>query len=224
MTKDKLIIFGIGETARLAYEYFTHDSNFTVVAFAVNKQYKTSDTFLNLPLEEAENLQNKYNPNAYHGFVALGSGHLNRDRTKVFHEVKKMGYKCASYVSSKAFKWHDVVIGENCFILENNVLQSGVKIEDNVTLWSGNHVGHLSVIQKNCFIASHVVISGTCEIGANSFMGVNSCVADKVKIAKDNFVAMAAVITSDTEENKLYKGHPAKASTITATRFFKAKE
>lgn len=220
----KLIIIGSGETAEVAYEYFTHDSDFEVVAFAVNKEYKKTDSFCGLPVVEFEEIEQKYNPQDFYAFVAISSGHLNRDRSKIYHAAKTKNYRIASYVSSKAFVWHNVQIGENCFILENNVIQTNVKIGNNVTLWSGNHIGHRTIIQDNCFIASHVVISGFCEVGENTFMGVNSCVADQVKIAKDNFIAMAAVINKNTEENKIYKGHPAEASNISATKFLKVKE
>lgn len=228
MSKTKknkqLVIIGIGETAELAYEYFTHDSEYEVAAFAVNKQYKNSDFFCDLPVVEFENLGTKYSPNQYHAFVAISSTHLNRDRTKLYHSTKEKNYQIASYISSKAFVWHNAKIGENCFIFENNVIQANVKIGNNVTLWSGNHIGHRTVLEDNCFISSHVVISGFCQIGKNTFMGVNSCVADHIKIAKDNFIAMGAVVTKNTEENKIYKGNPAESSAVTATKLCKVKE
>ena len=46
------------------------------------------------------------------------------------------------YVSSKASVWPGFKPGENCFILEDNTMQPFVVIGDNVTLWSGNHIGH----------------------------------------------------------------------------------
>ncbi|EOZ2160178.1 acetyltransferase [Campylobacter coli] len=221
---NKLVIIGAGETANLAHEYFVHDSNYNVVAFAVHSEYRQEDKFKNLPLIDFENLSTLYPKDEFYIFIALASERLNYNRAKIYQEIKKLGYKCATYVSSKAFVWHNVQIGENCFILENNTLQPFVKIEDNVTLWSGNHIGHQSIIKNNVFISSHVVISGFCEIGENTFMGVNSCIADGVKIAKDNFIALGSVINKDTEENKIYRGNPAEASKISAKKFCKVKE
>ena len=37
--KNKLIIFGNTEFAEIAYEYFTHDSDYEVVAFCVHREY-----------------------------------------------------------------------------------------------------------------------------------------------------------------------------------------
>ncbi|HJE66774.1 MAG TPA: acetyltransferase [Campylobacter avium] len=220
----KLVIIGAGETANLAHEYFTYDSDYEVVAFAVHSSYKKENEFKNLPLVEFEKISALYPKDEFFVFVALASEKLNYNRTKVYKEVKDLGYKCASYVSSKAFVWHNVKIGENCFILENNTLQPFVNIGDNVTLWSGNHIGHQSKIKDNVFISSHVVISGFCEVGENTFMGVNSCVADSVTIAKDNFIALGSVINKNTEENKIYRGNPAEASKISAKKFCKVKD
>ena len=220
----KLVIIGAGETANLAHEYFTYDSDYEVVAFAVHSSYKKENEFKNLPLVEFEKISALYPKDEFFVFVALASEKLNYNRTKVYKEVKDLGYKCASYISSKAFVWHNVKIGENCFILENNTLQPFANIGDNVTLWSGNHIGHQSKIKDNVFISSHVVVSGFCEIGKNTFMGVNSCVADNVKIAKDNFIALGSVINKNTEEDKIYRGNPAEASKISAKKFCKVKE
>jgi NDP-sugar pyrophosphorylase family protein len=50
-----------------------------------------------------------------------------------------------------------VGLGENCLVLEDNTIQPFASIGRNVTLWSGNHIGHHAQIRDHCFIASHVV-------------------------------------------------------------------
>ncbi|WP_241993656.1 hypothetical protein [Helicobacter sp. MIT 05-5293] len=40
-----LVIIGTGETALLAYEYFSFDSDLEVCAFAVSKEYKKGEVF-----------------------------------------------------------------------------------------------------------------------------------------------------------------------------------
>jgi sugar O-acyltransferase (sialic acid O-acetyltransferase NeuD family) len=217
--KKELVIVGAGETAHLAYEYFTHDSDYTVAGFAVQGQYRNSERYLGLPVVDFESVESAFPTDRYSAFVAMSSAKLNRVRTRLYEQTKAKEYKLASYVSSKAFRWHNVEVGENCFILEDNTLQPFVTVGNNVTLWSGNHIGHRTVIGDHCFITSHVVISGFCKIGDSCFMGVNATVADEVTIASDNFIAMAAVIAQDTEENAVYIGNPAEKRKISATRF-----
>jgi len=218
-----LIIIGNSEIARMAYEYFTHDAGRQVVAFVADANFIREGTFQGLPVVDYAEVQAKYPPDAYDAFVAIGSGQLNRIRSHFFTDVKSKGYRLATYVSSKAFVWRDVSIGENCFILENNVLQSGVTIGDNVTLWSGNHIGHRSTIERHVFVSSHVVISGFCSVGEFSFMGVNSAVAEKTDIATDNFVAMGAVVTRSTLPDQVLIGNPAESHKVGAKRFCRVK-
>ncbi len=220
----KLIIIGSGETGLIAYEYFQFDSEYEVIAFSVNNQYINESIINGLPVIPFEILEQEYNPNEYEVYVAISSGKLNRNRTKVYHEAKLKGYKCASYISSKAFVWRNVEIGENCFIFENNTLQPFVKIENNVTLWSGNHIGHNTIIKNNCFISSHCVISGFCEVGENSFLGVNCTIENNTKIAKDNFIGAGALIQKNTNEKDFYQLKQTELSKVNTHRLFKIKE
>lgn len=206
----KLIIIGDGETAELAYEYFTHDSPHQVVAFSVEREYAKKKTLFDLPVVPFEEIAERYPAADHQAFVAISYTQLNRVRARLYQATKLKGYECVSYVSSRAFVWHNVEIGENCFIMENNVLQYKVRVGNNVVLWSGNHVGHQTLIRDHNFISSHVTISGYCEIGESCFFGVNSCIANNVKIAKDCVIGMGAVVNKDTEERKVYVGNPAR--------------
>lgn len=207
----KIVIIGDGETAELAYEYFTYDSAHEVVAFSVEREYAKKNELFGLPVVDFEDVQNRYSPAEFSAFVAISYTQLNRVRERLYRETKGKGYSIVSYVSSKAFVWRNVEIGENCFVLENNVIQYAVKLGNNVVLWSGNHIGHQTVIHDNVFISSHVVVSGYCQVGANCFLGVNSSIANNINIAEDCLIGMAAVIHKDTEPGKVYVGNPAKS-------------
>lgn len=222
--EKKLIIIGTGETGLIAYEYFTYDSIYKVVAFSVNEKFLTQNEINGLPILPFETLELQYSPQEYEVFVAISSGKLNRNRTKVYKEAKAKGYKCATYISSKAFVWRNVDIGENCFIFENNTIQPFVKIGNNVILWSGNHIGHNTVIKDNCFISSQCVVSGFCEIGEYSFLGVNCTIEHNTKIAKDNFIGAGAIIRKDTKDRDFYQTEQTKLSKINTHKLFRIKE
>ena len=78
--------------------------------------------------------------------------------------------------------------GDNCFILEDNTVQPFVTIGNNVTLWSGNHIGHDSVIEDHCFLTSHVVVSGNVRVRPYCFIGVNATLRNSIKIAPATLV------------------------------------
>lgn len=210
MKNKKLVIFGAGETADIAYEYFTHDSEYEVSAFTVEAAYLNTQELYGLPVVPVEELNERFPAAEYEVFVAISYTHLNRVRARCYRLVKEMGYRCATYISSKAFVWHNAVIGENCMIFENNVIQHKVTIGNGVILWSGNHVGHQTVIEDFVYISSHVVISGFCRIGAYSFLGVNATFNDHIELGKDNIVGSGALVVKPSETGKLLVGSPAR--------------
>lgn len=220
---SEIIIFGGGETSLLAYEYFTHDSNYTVVAFAMDKEYITEEEIYGLPVINIEDLSDKYPADKYKGFVAVSSTKLNRVRRDIYNRVKELGYELVSYISSKAFVWHNVKIGDNCFILEDNTLQPFTEIGNNVVMWSGNHLGHRSVIKDHCFIASHCVISGFCEIGSHTFIGVNATLENNVQIGEDNFIGAGALVRKSTECKAFLQESVTDLAKIDTHRLFKVK-
>ncbi len=206
MTKtSKLIIVGDSAFAQVAFEYFTHDSPYEVVAFSVETDYLKRDSLFNKPVIAFERLEQSFSTQEHHVYVAIPYTQLNRLRTRLAKSAKQKGYRLASYVSSDARVWRNVQIGEHCFIFEQNVVQPFVRVGNNVVLWSGNHVGHHSVIEDNCFISSHVVISGFVEIGANCFLGVNATIINNIKVGKDCWVGPSATITKDAPDGTLYR-------------------
>lgn len=215
----KLVIVGNGETAELAYLYFTNDSEYDVVAFAVEEDYITETTMRGLDIVPLERLNIFFSPDDYEVFVAVSATKLNTLRARLYSHVKSLGYTMASYISSKAYVGFDVEIGDNCFIMEHNVIQSFAKIGNNVILWSGNHIGHSTKIHDNCFVSSHVVISGFCEIEKNCFIGVNSTIADGVKIGDFCMIGLGSIIAKDIPSNAIMKMPYAQKQIITAKQF-----
>jgi sugar O-acyltransferase (sialic acid O-acetyltransferase NeuD family) len=212
MTRKKLLIVGDGEFAEIACEYFTHDSDYEVAAFAVERDYLKKDALLGLPVVAFEDVERAFGPDAHDAFVAIPYTQLNRLRARLCGDAKAKGYALATYISSKAFVWRNVAVGENCFIFEANVVQYSVRIGNNVVLWSGNHIGHRTVIEDNVFFASHAVVSGYCRIGANAFIGVNSTFRDQVTIGRDAVIGAGAVVVKDVGERQVVRGNPAVAS------------
>jgi sugar O-acyltransferase (sialic acid O-acetyltransferase NeuD family) len=201
-----LVIFGAGDIARLAHFYFTNDSDRKVVAFAVDGEYRTADTFLDLPLVSASELPRLFPPRDHDVFVAMSYARMNALRRARFDAVRDLGYRCATYVSSRCSYLAKDPPGANCFILEDNTVQPFVRIGDNVTLWSGNHIGHDSVIGSHCFISSHVVVSGHVTIGEACFIGVNATLRNSITIADRTLIGAGAVIMKDTEPDSAYLG------------------
>jgi sugar O-acyltransferase (sialic acid O-acetyltransferase NeuD family) len=158
-----------------------------------------------------------YPPDRYVFFVALGYSKLNQIRKEKYLAVKALGYEMVSYISSRASVLTED-IGENCFILEDNTVQPFVRIGNNVTLWSGNHVGHHSRIEDHCFLASHIVVSGRVTIGESCFLGVNATLRDHVTIGEKCIIGAGALILGDAAAEGVYVGQATERSRVPSTR------
>jgi sugar O-acyltransferase (sialic acid O-acetyltransferase NeuD family) len=200
----RLVIFGAGDIARLAHFYFRKDSPHEVVAFAVDGEFRTGDSFDGLPLIDTAALTSRYPPAEHSMFVALSYAKMNRARAAKYAEMKGYGYTLVSYVSSRCTYLSETPPGDNCFILEDNTIQPFVTIGSNVTLWSGNHIGHDAVIDDHCFITSHVVVSGHVRIRSYCFVGVNATLRNSIEIAPATLIGAGAVIMKSTKEKGVY--------------------
>lgn len=222
----KLVIVGAGEFAEIAYEYFMSDSEYDVVAFSVENRFiNDKKSLFNKPIIPFEEIEKLYPPEEVDVFVALYYGKLNRSRKRLYNQCKKLGYHCASYVSSHAFVWNNVSIGENTFIFEDNTIQYHVTIGNNVVLWSGNHIGHRTVIEDDCWLTSHVVVSGFCRIGKSSFIGVNATIGDEVIVGEDTVLGAGAVsVKSIPEKGCVYVGNPVRKLNRTAYEQFEVED
>jgi sugar O-acyltransferase (sialic acid O-acetyltransferase NeuD family) len=200
----KIVIFGTGDIAQIANYYLKIDSPHEVVAFTVNAEYLKEDQFEGLPVVPFENLESSHPPAEYQMFIALSYTKLNKIREEKYHQAKAKGYTLISYISSKCSYMSQFPCGDNCFIFEDNTIQPFVKIGSNVTLWSGNHIGHHSTIESHNFISSHVVISGHCHIGPNCFLGVNATLHNNVKLGAENILAAGAIIAKSTDDKDLW--------------------
>jgi sugar O-acyltransferase (sialic acid O-acetyltransferase NeuD family) len=200
----RLVIFGAGDIARLAHFYFRRDTPHDVVAFVVDPEFRAGDSFDGLPLVDTSGLAARYPPGEHAAFVALSYAKMNRVRAAKYDEMKQRDYTLVSYVSSKCTYLSETPPGENCFILEDNTIQPFVRIGNNVTLWSGNHIGHDAVIDDHCFISSHVVVSGHVRIRSYCFIGVNATLRNSIEIAPATLIGAGAVIMKDTKEKGVY--------------------
>lgn len=216
--KKPLVIFGTGDIAQLALFYFNTDSEYEVVGFTVDSAYMTKTTFCELPVIAFHEIIRHFPPEKSEFFVALSYSKLNGVRKEKYLAAKTLGYRFASFISSHSTILNGGRIGENCFILEDNTIQPFVTVGDNVTLWSGNHIGHHSIINSHCFIASHVVISGGVVIGEQSFIGVNATLRDHIKIGEKCVIGAGALILADAAAEGVYMGTTTERSRVPSTR------
>jgi sugar O-acyltransferase (sialic acid O-acetyltransferase NeuD family) len=218
LKKQQIIVFGIGEIAELADFYFTHDSEFEVVGFTVDSAYIKQAEFRGRPVLPFEQIGQQFPPERCGLFVAVSYAKLNAVRTEKVNAARAKGYRIVTYLSSRSTVFPGFEPKENCFILEDNTIQPFASIGANVTLWSGNHIGHHSIIEDDVFLASQVVVSGGVRIGQGSFVGVNVTIRDHVTIGKKCVLGAGALVLEDQPDFSVVAPRGTERSQVPSTR------
>lgn len=218
MSPRGLVIFGAGQIAEVMHYYLTTEGDRRVVAFAVDRPYRTADTLLGVEVVDFEDVEVRFPPADYDMFVAVSFKQVNKLRMQKVAEAEAKGYALASHVSPRAAVWTGFVAQPNTIIMEHNVIQPFVTVGRNVTMWSGNHIGHHTHIGDHCFIASQAVISGACDIGAGSFIGVNATLRDGIKLGLHTVVGAGALVLADGPDEGVFVGTAAELKKIPSSR------
>ncbi len=216
--KQQIVIFGTGDVAELADFYFSHDSDYDVAAFTIDEAYIKQNEFRGRQLVAFERVAEKFSPTQFGLFVAVSYAKLNALRVEKVTAARAKGYRLVSYLSSRATVFPGFALKENCFILEDNTIQPFAQVGSNVTLWSGNHIGHHSIIEDDVFVASHVVVSGGVRIGQGSFVGVNVTIRDHVTIGQKCVLGAGALVLEDQPDFSVVAPRGTERSKVPSTR------
>ncbi|WP_288341656.1 acetyltransferase [uncultured Roseivirga sp.] len=191
----KLIIFGNGKIAEVVHYFFKHHSDYSVEAFTVDSEYMQSDVFCKIPVVPFEHIEEHYLPNDYTVFVAIGYQQMNKLRAEKLQEVKSKGYATTSYIHPNSGTPSDLMLGENCFIMNQVNIHPCVKLGHNVFVWSGAMIGHHTTIGDHTWITSSANISGNVTVGSHCFFAVNATIGHGIQLGSACFLGANALVT-----------------------------
>jgi UDP-3-O-[3-hydroxymyristoyl] glucosamine N-acyltransferase len=201
---SKVILFGTGRGADVAFRFLKRDSDHEVCGFSTEADYLDRDTFHDLPVVAFETMEQRFPPDRYKLLILLGYQRMNALRAEKYFAAKAKGYGFISYVNSQFYRAEDLDVGENCFILDNQSISLDVKIGNNVVMWSSNHIGDLSTIGDHSWLASHVTVAAEVDVQPYCFLGIGATVGNKLMLGQRSFVGANALVASNTAENSVH--------------------
>lgn len=220
-----VVVFGLGWLSQLAAYVLAHDSPWRPVAFTVHERFASAGALAGLPVAAFERLEQTHPPERCALIVPLGWRHMGGLRADVVRQRRAKGYRCASYVSSRALTWPDLDHGDNCMIYEGTVVQPYTRLDEGCIVRAGVTLSHDVVVGAYSFVAAGAVVGGRAEIGEHCVVGLGSTVCTGVRVAPRCFIVAGAVVTADTLPDGVYRGNPARrsptarrASTASTTR------
>lgn len=209
----KTIIFGAGRYASLIWHVLTHDSEMSVAGFTVDPAFLTERLYHDLPVIAFDILPDEFPPDAFNLVVGLSYVGRNIPRAERYNAARALGYRCPTYVSSRAMVPGDVLPGDNCLIFDGAIVQPFCEIGANVTIRAGAIVSHHCRIGDHAFISVGAILAGNVEVGPRCFIGAGATIRDGVRLGEGCLVGAGAVVLENTEANGVYLGNPARLQT-----------
>jgi len=200
-----IVVFGAGQIADVAKVYIDAHSSDRIVGFTVDGAFRKSETFRGLPLVSWERLEDIFPPGSVKLLGPLSYRRLNDFRRERHLEGKARGYEFATFIHPQSHVYTRD-IGENCFILEANVIQPFVRIGVGVMLWSGNHIGHHAQIGDYCFLASHVAVGSGVTLGERCFIAGSVGIETSLALGDACFVGSGALVKRNLPAQSVVPG------------------
>ncbi|KUM52481.1 acetyltransferase [Rheinheimera sp. EpRS3] len=204
----KLIIYGVGDFAKLVKHMAEADGHYKVIGFCADRQYINSNYFLDLEVSPVDKLSEIYSKDETYIIVAAGYKSMLA-REYMFETAKKTGFTMASVISKHACIDLSVNIGKNAIVFPGVQIEPFSVIGDNCIIWSSAVICHDSVVGDHCFIAAQSLLGGRAKIGKRSFMGFNSIILQDVSVGDDCLIGAKSLVTKDVPVASKCIGTPA---------------
>ena len=213
-----VVLFGTGDHPEVLWWYMTRDSGVEVAGFTVDSAYLDCDRFCGLPVVPFEHVTGRFPAAEFDMLVAIGYNGVNRPRRRKFDHAKSLGYRLVNYFHPSTSIPDDLVVGDNCVILCNNVIQPRVSLGSNVHINHNNLVSHHSRIGDDVYITSGVTIGGRAVVEQGCFLGIGCIVRDGVSVGDHCVLGAGSVINGDAESGGIYRPARSIRSTVPSSR------
>lgn len=201
---DKIVIIGTSVAASNIYKFIEKYRLYEVIGFAVNREYKTADAYLEKPVYEVENLDQVVDKQKDFLFVAIQWNRLNADRRKVYEQLKGEGYRFANLISPLA-SINGSLKGDNCWITDFVCIDTDAVIGNDVFVKVGAWVGDHALVGDHCFIGAKSTVGGGVQVGEQSFIGLGAIVFDDTKVGRKCIVGAATALKRNLPDFCVYK-------------------
>lgn len=199
----KLVLVGTSSLAAQTLDFVERYQLFDVIGFTVNEAYIKEPVFLGkpvFPIEELDKFIDKENVMLFS--TVTWYNYLNRERKKIFDQLKGAGYKFANLISPHALVYTND-LGEGNWIHDFAHIGYGVHIGDDNVFRMKCMIGHDSVIGNHNFFAVNTIVGGHDYFNDCCFVGLSALVHNRVVVGNKCVIGGGAIVKRDLPDFSL---------------------
>lgn len=205
----KLAIIGSGDLGQLMAYHAIADNHYEVVGYFDDFK-KVGEHINGIPiLGKLSDIEQQCQSQLFDEIIcAIGYKHL--DFRHQIYTMLAPKVKFGTIVHSSCYIDKSSKIGDGVLMLPGSVIDTNVKIEDNVVINVSCTIAHDSIVKSHSFLSPRVAIAGFVTVGERCNIGINTTIIDNISISNDVQTGGGTVIHKNLINKGLYVGNPAR--------------
>lgn len=208
MKKNKILLIGCGEHARMVVDNIEEMGCYSIFGYTTNSDSDLGKVIYGYSVvgkdDDIDNIF-KENKDIIGYFLAMG----NMKVRKIMSEKLDKIYKAINIIHPAAIVSKHSNIGSGNIFEAYTKVANGACVGSHCIVNSFSAINHDQVIENNVLIAGNVSMAGK-RIGANSIVADGASIGFKKSIGKNCIIGDGAVVTKDIPDFSIAYGNPAK--------------
>ncbi|KPL19217.1 MAG: hypothetical protein AMJ92_04200 [candidate division Zixibacteria bacterium SM23_81] len=205
--KDKILIYGAGGHAKVVIDAIEKEQKYKIMAIVDDNSKLHGKNYCGYPVIGglSKLVEGKFSD--FKIIIAITDGKVS---SKLYRQIKSLGYKLGIVIHPSAVVARDVLIGPGTMVMANAVINSNAKIGTNVVINTGAIVEHDCEIGDFVHIAPGAHLAGAVKIGEASMVGLGATVIESRQIGENSIIGAGTVVINDIPNNVSAVGVPAR--------------
>lgn len=149
-------------------------------------------------------------------FIGLGGVGDTRPRRLLYEKVLQHGFQVPSIIHPRAIISPSARIGPGANIMPGAIINTGVRLGQNVIVNTGAVIGHDCVIDDHVHIATGARLAGAVHVKEGAHIGLGACIRQCLTVGQNSLVGVGAVVVKDIIPGTVVVGVPARVLRETA--------
>ena len=209
MEKEKIVIIGAGQHARVVLYNVEEQNKYEVIGFLdsddnrIGKIFEGKEILGNYQKENLKEFSKKIGTNKF--FIGFGN---MKYRKKVFDYFINNGWEAVNIIHPNAVVSKNARLGKGILIECGCLVTPNPVIGDNVVVNTGSQVNHDNIIENNVYIASGVILSGGIKIGENTLLDDGVIITLGCSVGENSLIGAGGVVTKNIPDEVVAYGSP----------------